>query len=457
MKAAVSHLEQFMEKDETVSKGKILLATVKGDVHDIGKNLVEIVLSNNGYEVVNLGIKVPPEVLIEACREHRPDMIGLSGLLVKSAHQMVVTAEDVTRAGAVPPMLVGGAALSENFTLTRIGPAYGGSVFYAKDAMAGLALCDRIRGANGGLEALDQEVGAARDRIAARPERPRSALADAGTRRSSAVAPLTEVPAPPDFDRHVITGADLGEIWPWINPQALFGRHLGLRGKWEKLWEERDEKAMELSRVVRGLQTDGESGALTANAVWQWFRAESDGNTLRLLDASGARLEEFPFRRQPKENGLCVADWVAEKGGAPDAVCLFVTTMGAGVRDWAERLKNDGEYLKSHAVQALALEGAEAWAELLHARLREAWGFGDSPELTMLDRFRSRYRGIRVSFGYPACPELEYQEKLWRLLRPEDIGVELTDGFMMDPEASVSALVFHHPDAGYFSVGPDPA
>jgi len=455
MKAAVSHLEQFMEKDESAAKGKILLATVKGDVHDIGKNLVEIVLANNGYEVVNLGIKIAPEALIEACREHRPDMIGLSGLLVKSAQQMVVTADDLSRAGTVPPMLVGGAALSETFTLTRIDPAYSGSVFYAKDAMAGLALCDRIRGANGGLAALEEETETRRERAAARPGGTRRAVADPGTRRSSAVSVLAEAPAPPDFERHVVTRADLAEIWPWINPQALFGRHLGLQEKWEKAWERRDERAMELSRVVRALQSEGERGALTASAVWQWFRAEADGNTVRLLGADGKTLEEFPFRRQPKSDGLCIADWVLENGAGPDAVCLFVTTTGAGVRERAERLKAAGEYLKSHALQALALEGAEAYAELLHARLREAWGFPDPPGMTMLDRFRSRYRGIRVSFGYPACPDLEHQEKLWRLLRPEEIGVELTDGFMMDPEASVSALVFHHPDAGYFSVGPE--
>ncbi|MGH2570410.1 MAG: methionine synthase [bacterium] len=455
MKAAVSHLEQFMEKEESAAKGKILLATVKGDVHDIGKNLVEIVLANNGYEVVNLGIKVAPEVLIEACRKHEPDMIGLSGLLVKSAQQMVVTAEDLSRAGTVPPLLVGGAALSENFTLTRIDPAYTGPVFYAKDAMAGLALCDRIRGANGGLTALEAETEVARSRASARKVGPRPDLVDAGARRSSAITPVAEAPPPPDFEKHVAARAELSEIWPWINPQALFGRHLGLKGKWETLWEKRDEKAMELSRVVRALQTEGERGALVASAVWQWFRAESDGNTLRLLDANGRTLEEFPFRRQPKEDGLCIADWVLEKGRGPDAVCLFVTTMGKGIRDRAERLKHDGEYLRSHALQALALEGAEAYAELVHARIREAWGFPDPPGMTMLDRFRTRYRGIRVSFGYPACPELEYQEKLWRLLRPEEIGVALTEGFMMDPEASVSALVFHHPQAAYFSIGPD--
>jgi 5-methyltetrahydrofolate--homocysteine methyltransferase len=252
----------------------------------------------------------------------------------------------------------------------------------------------------------------------------------------------------------VEVGADLRRIWPWINPQALFHRHLGLKGKWEELWERRDERAMELSRVVRALQSEAEGGRMRAGAVWQWFRAESEGNTLRILAPDGRPLEELTFRRQAKGDGLCVADWVNPKGAAPDHVGLFVTTAGEGVRAWAEALKAAGSYLDSHAAQALALETAEAYAECLHADLRAAWGFPDPPEMTMADRFRTRYRGVRVSFGYPACPDLEDQRKLWRLLRPEEIGVQLTDGDMMDPEASVSALVFHHPDAAYFSVGP---
>ncbi|NNE42577.1 MAG: methionine synthase, partial [Gemmatimonadetes bacterium] len=451
MKAAVSHLEQFMDKEDTSAKGKVVLATVKGDVHDIGKNLVEIVLSNNGYDVVNLGIKIPPEKLIEACKEHQPDILGLSGLLVKSAQQMVLTADDMSRAGTVPTMLVGGAALSENFTLSRIAPKYDGPVFYAKDAMAGLALCDRILGADGGLEALKEETAG---KAAGLKPKERSAPKPAGTVRSTTIPVLDHVPPPPDLERHTETAADLKRIWPWINPQALFNRHLGLKGKWEDLWEKRDERAMELSRVVKGLQSEAERGGMRARAVWRWFRAESEGNTLRILDESGAPMEEFTFHRQPQDDGVCISDWVQPKGRGEDYVAMFVTTAGEGIRDWSERLKNEGEYLRSHALQALALETAEAYAELLHADLRAAWGFADPAEMQMVDRYRTRYRGIRVSFGYPACPDLADQQRLWRLLRPEDIGVRLTEGDMMDPEASVSALVFQHPDAGYFSVGP---
>jgi 5-methyltetrahydrofolate--homocysteine methyltransferase len=453
MKAAVSYLEQFMEKSESVSRGRMILATVKGDVHDIGKNLVDIVLSNNGYSIVNLGIKIPPEALIEAVRRHEPDMIGLSGLLVKSAQQMVVTAEDLTRAGIDVPLLVGGAALSETFTLTKISPAYAGPVLYAKDAMAGLKICDRLQG-NGSRETLLQELSAARESAGGMPRAAR-VTTDPGETRSSRIEVLSDanVPRPPDLERHVEERADLSRIWPWINPQALYGRHLGVKGRWAKLLEEGDATAAKLDTLIRGLQEEAEAGAMTARAVWQWFRAESQGNVLRVLDRSGRLLEEFPFQRQRKPDGVSIPDWVRPRGAGEDWIALFVTTAGEGIREWSERLRIAGEYLKSHAVQALAVETAEAYAELLHADLRRAWGFPDPDSMTMMDRFRTRYRGIRVSFGYPACPELEHQEKLWRLLGPEEIGVELTEGFMMDPEASVSALVFHHPQAEYFGVG----
>lgn len=452
MKAAVSHLEQYMEDASSATKGRMILATVKGDVHDIGKNLVDIVLSNNGWEVVNLGIKVLPETLIEACREHAPDIVGLSGLLVKSAHNMVTTAEDMARAGIRTPILVGGAALSEKFTLTRIQPAYdGGDVFYAKDAMAGLALADRVQGAAGGIDSLRAETDAKAARATVR-EKPENDY-DPGEARSSQVPPPEDVPSPPDLTRHVEKGVDLAKLWPWINPQALYGRHLGLRGRWDDAIAREDPKARELEALIRGLQAEAEAGAMAGSAVWQWFRAESEGNALRLFGEDGAPREEIPFRRQRKPDGVAVPDWVRPKGGGDDWVCLFVTTLGAGIRKWGTELKDAGEYLKSHAVQALALEGAEAYAEWLHARIRADWGFADAADMTMADRFRSRYRGVRVSFGYPACPDLEHQEILFRLLDPTEIGVELTDGFMMDPEASVSALVFHHPLAGYFSVG----
>jgi 5-methyltetrahydrofolate--homocysteine methyltransferase len=195
-------------------------------------------------------------------------------------------------------------------------------------------------------------------------------------------------------------------------------------------------------------------GVMKPRAVFQFFRASGDGNTIHLYDAGGAKLVSFDFQRSEKESKLCLADFVAPlRAGAPvDHLALFVTTAGEGIRALADQLKAQGDFVKMHAVQALALETAEAYAELLHAQLRSMWGFPDAPGLTMLERFRAEYQGKRYSFGYPACPRLEDQEKLFQVLEPESLGVRLTDGCMMDPEASVSALVFHHPQATYFAV-----
>jgi 5-methyltetrahydrofolate--homocysteine methyltransferase len=453
MKAAVGHLEQFMEKADTASRGKIILATVKGDVHDIGKNLVEIVLANNGYTVVNLGIKVAPEVLIAAVREHRPDVVGLSGLLVKSAQQMVVTAGDMHEAGIALPILVGGAALTNKFTRTRIAPTYDGLVAYAKDAMTGLELMGRLMDGERREElagALAIETAAAgeakRDDGGAQPSRP-------AVRAKSVRADLP-IPSVPDLERHLIEPR-LDEVWAYVNPNMLYGRHLGLRGDFDRLLAAKDAKAQSLVEAVEAVKAECRAGAMHVRAVWQFFEAESDGNAIRFFRGRGAQAPAatIVFPRQTKEPGLCLADYVLpERAGVRDHIALLVTTAGAGIRERAEDLKQRGEYLRSHALQALALETAEAAAEWLHARLRNLWGFPDPPETTMRDRFRSHYRGKRYSFGYPACPELADQAILWELLEPEDIGVGLTEGFMMDPEASVSALVFQHPDAVYFSV-----
>ncbi len=448
MKAAVSHLEKFMEKTTGSRKGKVILATVKGDVHDIGKNLVEIILSNNGYEVINLGIKVPPEKLVEAYHEHRPDLIGLSGLLVKSAQQMVTTAQDLTAAGVEAPMLVGGAALSQKFTDHRIAPAYGGLAVYAEDAMRGLALADRIlsgEDARAGLLAEAQKRRAA-IAAAARPEVEMPLAAPAV--RSTEVSIAEALPAP-DAEEHVLGELDLAEVWPYLNPHMLYAKHLGLRGSYWKLKEAGDPKLAELERVIAKVQA---AGWLTARAMYRYFPASSDGNTLHLAVPGGGEAC-FTFPRQVAGERLCLSDFVHPSAPGPprDSVALFLTTAGEGVRQRAEDLKAAGEYLLCHALQALAVETAEAAAEWLHRRLREQWGFQDPAETTMRDRFQGRYRGKRYSFGYPACPELADQVTLFRLLDGRKIGVELTEGYMMDPEASVSALVLHHPQARYFA------
>jgi 5-methyltetrahydrofolate--homocysteine methyltransferase len=476
MKAAVSHLEQFMEKSSESTRGRIILATVKGDVHDIGKNLVDIIMSNNGYDVVNLGIKVAPEVLIQAVREHRPDAIGLSGLLVKSAQQMVLTAEDLKDAGVALPLLVGGAALSDRFTRNKIAPAYSGTVVYANDAMNGLDLLNRLMvpEERARLEAglLEKDLGATAPSA--------QLLVDESEERSSRISLNVVIPEVPDLDRHVEELKDLDEVWSYINPQMLYGKHLGFRGRFAEALAAGDVKARELDEKIERVKEECRAGAMHARVVWQFFEAEPIGNEIHLFAAgpesstSAARVGDFAsasavrradspaaifrFPRQRKPNGLALSDLVLPPQNQGrvikrDHIALFATTAGEGIRELAEEAKKKGEYLRSYALQALALETAEAAAELTHARLRSLWGFPDPPEMSRQALFQARYRGKRYSFGYPACPDLESQAGLFELLRPESVGIQLTEGFMMEPEASVSALVFHHPDATYFSVG----
>ncbi|GIU76171.1 MAG: methionine synthase [Bryobacteraceae bacterium] len=453
MKAAVAHLQQFMEKSDVHTRGRFLLATVKGDVHDIGKNLVEIIFSNNGYEVINLGIKVPPEELIRAYEEHKPDAIGLSGLLVKSAQQMVVTAEDLREAGIRVPLLVGGAALSEKFTVTKIAPAYQAPTFYAKDAMTGLQIINMLMDPEQRerlMQAVNQPVAGP---VPASAEETAPA-ADAGTQRSPKVRTDIPIPPAPYLDRRVRTIPNLAEIWSYINPHMLYGRHLGFKGHFEKALKERDEKALALYHDIEAVKEKA-ARWMKVRAVWQFFEAERHGNSIALYAPGAAEpLHIFTFERQRKKDGLCLSDYVLDPdpAGRRDHIALFVVTAGEGIREAAEEAKQAGRFFEAHCLQALAIETAEAAAEWLHRRLREEWGFPDPPGMTMQQRFTSRYRGKRYSFGYPACPNLEDQQGIWELLRPEEIGVRLTEGMMMEPEASVSALVFHHPDCAYFSV-----
>jgi 5-methyltetrahydrofolate--homocysteine methyltransferase len=459
MKAAVAYLEPHMEKSDSALKGRIVLATVKGDVHDIGKNLVDIILSNNGFKVINLGIKVPPEELVRAYQEHRPDVIGLSGLLVKSAQMMVVTAQDLQAAGVACPILVGGAALSNRFTRLKIAPEYQGVVAYANDAMTGLDLANQVVDT---VRRADLAARLARDTAQLQGEAARrAATAPAAPARPASVRRDHDIPTPPDLKLHVLHDYDLDAILPYINPAMLYTRHLGFKGKFKEALARGDARAVELHAQVREVEEEMlRRPDISAKAVFKFFRAASDGETLHILSPDGTRtLEAFHFGRQTVNDGLCLADYTLPLGnGRPDYVALFATTIGPGVRPLAEEWKNAGEYLRSHILQILALEGAEAFAELLHEKIRAMWGIGDAPGTTIEDLFKVRYRGIRVSFGYPACPRLEDQAQLFRLLAVEEnIGIHLTEGFMMEPEGSVTALVLHHPDAKYFSLSPDDA
>jgi len=451
MKTAVAHLEKFMDKSSDSKKGKIIIATVKGDVHDIGKNLLEIILNNNGFEAINLGIKVPPEALIEAYNKYKPDIIGLSGLLVKSAEMMVVTAEDFRSAGLKVPVLVGGAALSPRFTATKISQAYGSEkiVAYCKDAMQGLSAVkeiisdpDKFARKNKGLQ---------EGIIKAKEAELKKEAKIVSAERSQFIS-IAEPRKAPDFQQHIIEDYNLREIFGMINPQMLFGSHLGLKGLYSRLIENKDEKALELTKKVNEVKEwIIKNKILHPKAIYKFFECNSEGNSILAYDGSSEIIVNLVFPRQELGEKLCAADFIAPKEKGKDTMGVFVTTCGYGVNQIAKELREKGEYLKSHILQILAIESAEALAELVHKKMRELWGITDIP-LTKQEIFQAKYHGIRLSYGYPACPDLNEQAKLWKLLNPEQIGVNLTEGMMMEPEASVSALVFHHPQGKYFNV-----
>ncbi|KRE48956.1 methionine synthase [Paenibacillus sp. Soil724D2] len=453
MKASVSYLEPYMEKDESVVKGKIILATVKGDVHDIGKNLVEIILSNNGYQIVNLGIKVPPEQIIEAYRREQPDAIGLSGLLVKSAQQMVITAQDLRGASIDVPLLVGGAALTRKFTKTRIAPEYEGLVLYAKDAMDGLDIANRLSDPEQ-RKRLIQELRESKESYvmeASRKEEPKLTRV-----HESTISKDVPVQVPPDVMRHILRDYPIGHIMPYVNMQMLLGHHLGLKGKVDRLLEEKDAKALELKATVDSILNDAQrKGIIQAHGMYRFFPAQSNGNDVIVYDPEdpSKELHTFSFPRQETEPYYCLADYLKSvESGLMDYVGFLLVTTGHGINELAKAWRDKGDYLKSHALQATALEVAEGFAERIHHIMRDVWGIADNPQMTMQERFGAKYIGQRFSFGYPACPNLEDQEALFILMKPEDIGVELTESFMMEPEAAVSAIVFAHPEARYFNV-----
>ncbi|WP_404900580.1 methionine synthase [Priestia filamentosa] len=455
MKASVAHLEPYMEKKEDdTGKGKVILATVKGDVHDIGKNLVDIILSNNGFRVVDLGIKVTPQDLIKAINDEKPDIVGLSGLLVKSAQQMVITAQDLTQAKISVPILVGGAALSRRFTDQKISAEYNGLVLYAKDAMEGLSLANSLRDEEKMGEMIEERRQ--KESAVALLEKPATAVkTEIVVPKRSNISTDALVYIPNDLKKHVIKNYSLAMVEPYINLQMLLGHHLGVKGKISRLLAEKDEKVVGIKEMIDDLMTlSKQENLIKPSATYQFFPAQADGDDVVIYDSDEkTEIERFTFPRQQKEPFLCLADYLKPKeSGIMDYVCMFAVTAGKGVRELSKTFKDNGDFLKSHALQALALETAEGLAERMHQQIRDQWGFPDSPDFTMQERFTAKYQGQRFSFGYPACPNLEDQEKLFKLLQPEEIGIQLTDGFMMEPEASVTALVFSHPQARYFNV-----
>ncbi len=440
MQAAVDLIRPHLGAAESADRGSILLATVRGDVHDIGKNLVGMIFSTNGWRVVDLGVQVPSDRLIEAWRRERTDLIGLSGLLVRSAHQMAATARDLAEEGVHVPVLVGGAALNGRFVRERIAPAHAAPVRYAPDAMEGLRLA--------------AELVAGGDEPPEKPSAPPPA--HTGTPGQSTPIPTPSVeplpsealPSPPDLERHELPALPLDEVLELVDEQALLGRHLGLRGSVRRLLETGDLTATGLAHRVEALTDEAaENGWLAPAGVYRFVRAHSSGQEAVLLDAEGREAGRLTLPARSRRPSA--AAWIHPDPGAGDTVALLAVTAGRAYREAAQALRRQGRLLDSFALQALALETAEAAAEWLHRRIRALWGIPDPPGASTRDILRGRYRGLRLSPGYPAMPDLENQRTLFALLEPEPMGIELTEGLMMFPEASVSALVLHHPEARY--------
>ena len=379
-------------------------------------------------------------------------MIGLSGLLVKSAQQMLLTAQDLRAADISLPILVGGAALTRRFTDERISPEYSGPVIYAKDAMIGLSLANQV------MEDPDQFSIKKEPTVTPR----RAALAGEKDKQDVSIPKRSNIAMPTifrpiDCKPHILQNIELDFCIPYINWQMLLGHHLGLKGKVKKLLAEGNDKAISLKTNVDELfQEAKKNGWFKPSVIYQFFPAVSEGNQVHILHPEQPEeiIETFTFPRQNKEPYLCLADYVTERNdnNKHDYIALFAVTAGSNVRQAAQNFKKEGEYFNSHAIQSMALELAEGLAERTHQTIRDHWGFPDHTDFTMQDRLQARYQGQRFSFGYPACPNLEDQEKLFRLLQPEKIGIQLTEGFMMEPEASVTAFVVSHPEARYFNV-----
>jgi 5-methyltetrahydrofolate--homocysteine methyltransferase len=464
MKAAVSYLEPHMEKVEGQHKGIMVLATVKGDVHDIGKNLVDIILTNNGYKVINLGIKQPIATIVEAAKLHNASAVGMSGLLVKSTVIMRENLEEMTRQGLDIPVILGGAALTRRYVEEDCVRAYGaGRVAYASDAFDGLDLMAKIVDAR-----FDEHLAKAQAVRAGKPSSRKriGQVAEGGPAirpvdyaevelRRAELARGVQVPAPPFWGARAIERVDPKAIIPYLNETMLFQFQWGFRKAGKSRQEFREWAKREVRPILRRIaEIAGKEKILQPKAIYGYWKAAADGDDLVLFDESGAgEVARFSLPRQKREGGLCIADFFRDIRSNERDVCgLQLVTMGDRpsevARQWfAENRYQDYLYLHGYSV-----EMAEALAEYVHKTIRAELGIGheDAPETEKL--LKQGYRGSRFSFGYPACPNLEDQTQLLRLLGAERIGVRLTDEFQLEPEQSTSAIVAHHPQAKYFSV-----
>jgi 5-methyltetrahydrofolate--homocysteine methyltransferase len=458
MKTAVAYLEPHIAAQSDggtqQSKGTIVLATVKGDVHDIGKNLVDIILSNNGYTVINLGIKQPVSAILAAAAEHEADAIGMSGLLVKSTVVMKENLQEMnTRGVAVRwPVLLGGAALTRAYVEQNLAEIYHGEVRYARDAFEGLRLMDALVAVKRGVPGAELPALRARRVSSARTRPEQTSPEDFPTR--SDVATNNPIPTPPFWGDRIVKGIPLAEYASWLDERATFMGQWGLRGTrgdsgptYEELVE--TEGRPRLRMWLDRLHTEN---LLEAAVVYGYFPCVSKGDDLIVLHEDGTERVRFSFPRQRRDRHLCLADFFrSEESGQVDVVAFHVVTMGNRVSEATAALFGRDAYREYLELHGLSVQLTEALAEYWHARVREELGFEGEDSKDFDEILRQGYRGSRYSFGYPACPNLEDQAKLRDLLRPERIGVTLSEEFQLHPEQSTSALIVHHPEAKYFN------
>ncbi|GGM40835.1 5-methyltetrahydrofolate--homocysteine methyltransferase [Micromonospora sonchi] len=468
MKTAVAYLEPHLEKADDDGKGRIVLATVRGDVHDIGKNLVDIILSNNGYEVVNIGIKQPISAILDAAEQHRADVIGMSGLLVKSTVVMKENLAEMASRGVAErwPVLLGGAALTRAYVEDDLRSIFPGQVHYARDAFEGLSLMDRVMTAKrGGAPVIDPEREVALAARRARRERQRAIVAESlpdlhDTSVRSTVATDVPVPAAPFRGTRVVKGVPLADYAALLDERATFMGQWGLRGarggtgpSYEELVETEGRPRLRywLDRLIA-------DQVLEAAVVYGYFPAYSEGNDLVVLDENGhAERARFTFPRQRQERRLCLADFFRPRGDQLDVVALQLVTVGQPVSEYAAKLFAANEYRDYLEVHGLSVQLTEALAEYWHKRVRaeltlpEGRTVADDDPADLAGLLRTDYRGCRYAFGYPACPDLEDRAKIVELLGAERIGVQLSEEFQLMPEQATDAIVVHHPEASYFN------
>jgi 5-methyltetrahydrofolate--homocysteine methyltransferase len=472
MKASVAFLEPFMEKVKGETRGKIVLATVRGDVHDIGKNLVDIILTNNGYSVFNLGIKQPIQHILDVSREHRPDVIGMSGLLVKSTVIMRENLEEMNRRGVTTPVILGGAALTRAYVEDDCRRIYGGALYYAQDAFEGLSVMGRIMNgetapaardtkakveastsieAPGRVAALASTISAAVPAMSGRP-------APMSSRAWSKHAELSrdiDYPEPPFLGARIVEKIDLQSVLPYVNETTLFQFQWGYRrkGKATGPYQEFIKKKVrpifhELSRKC------AKEKILECKAAYGYWRCVPEGDALVLLDPKDESKEaaRFSFPRQEAKHKRCLSDFFHAHDGKPDVVALMVVTVGQKASDVAREWFAADRYQDYLHLHGLSVEVAEGLAEFIHKQIRGELGIAGDDARDMKELFKQGYRGSRFSFGYPACPNLADQEILLGLLGAGKIGVQMSEEFQLWPEQSTSALVCHHPSAKYFTL-----